>query len=418
MEDTLNRNGKLIAGVDGGIRANYNEDTFDKELYGSIFTGYAYKNFGLYYRFETDQAFQNDTIYFGSTGKLQNPIYYRTSEAYLKWDIMNVSLFVGRSGINCGIMNEPSLILSDNPLSYDRGGMIFTNRVLRFTTFISRLDDMFGYDIRDSIPNYSWNKRYFSVHRFEISVTPKIEFAFTETMLYGGEDQNILFQYINPVNFFYLSKLGERKGYEEDYANALASFELYYKPVKKITFYGQFLIDDMDFTQELREQYPDRLGFTGKLVLSDLWPGSQIFMTYNRISNWTYNSFYTLGNYTFYGQSLGYPKHGDENIILGFDYFSLYPFIVSIHGKWERERNQDLQSPFIAEKTEFPIGTPQQCISGDLKITFFPKTFLTAGLDLQYIKYSNFENNEGGQKKFFNLKFNIKATGILELLNR
>ncbi len=418
FEDTLNRDGKLIAGIEGGIRGNYNKDDMDKELYGSVFAGYAYKNFGLYYRFEADEAFQDDTLYFGSTGKLENPIYYRTSEAYLKWDIKNVSLFIGRSGFNCGIMNESSLILSDNPLSYDRVGLIFSNRVLKFTTSISRLEDIYGYDIRDSIPTNTWNKRYLAMHRFEVSITRKIEFAFTETMLFGGEDQNILFQYINPANFFYLAKLGERKGYEEDYANAFASFELYYKPVKKVTIYGQFLIDDMDFTEELREQYPDRLGFSGKMVLSDLWPGSQVFLTYNRISNWTYNSFYTFGNYTFYGKSLGYPKHGAENISLGFDCFRFSPFMVSLLGKWERERSQDLQSPFIAEKTEFPIEIAQQSVSADINVTFFPKTFLTASLNLQYIQYSNFEHLEGNNEGFFNLMFNLKATGIFQLPGR
>jgi hypothetical protein len=384
--DSLNQYGKLIAGADAGIRVNYAQNKWNKQLFGSAFAGYAFKNFGLFYRLEADEAYKNDSAYFGSKGKLENPIYYRTSEAYLKWDIKNVSLFIGRSGINCGIMNEPSLILSDNPLSYDRIGLIFTNRVLKFTTFLSRLDDIYGYDVRDSIPEYSWNKRYLAIHRFEISITRKIEFAFTETMLFGGKDQNVLFQYINPANIFYISKLGERKGYEEGDANAFASFELYYKPIKKLTLYGQFLIDDIDFTKDLRELGPSRLGFSGKAVVSDLWPGSQVFLTYNRISNWTYNSFYTFGNYIYYGRSLGYPKNGDENLTLGMDVFRFSPVMTSLQFKWEQERKQDLEEPFIAEKTDFPIPVAQQSMGVDLNITYFPITYVTASIDLQYIQ--------------------------------
>jgi hypothetical protein len=143
------------------------------------------------------------------------------------------------------------------------------------------------------------------MHRFEIAITPKIEIAFTETMLFGGENQNVIFQYINPVNFFYLSKLGERKGLEEDFGNSATSLEVFYKPISKVTLFGQFLLDDMDFTKALRAKYPDRIGFSAKIVLSDLWPRSQIYLKYNRISNWTYNSFYTWGNYIYYGRSLG-----------------------------------------------------------------------------------------------------------------
>jgi hypothetical protein len=416
--DSMNQYGKLIAGADAGYRGNYEQEKWSDEFYGSPFASFGYRNFGLFYRFEADQAFKSDSAYFGSTGKLENPIYYRTAEAYLKWDIKNVSLFIGRSPINCGIMNEPSLILSDNPLSYDRIGLIFTNRALKFTTFLSRLDDIYGFDIRDSIPVYAWNKRYLAMHRFEISVTRKIEFAFTETMLFGGEDQNVLFQYINPANIFYISKLGERKGYEEGDANAFASFEVYYKPIKKLTLFGQFLIDDMDFTKELREQFPDRIGFSGKMVISDLWPGSQVFLTYNRISNWTYNSFYTFGNYIYYGKGLGYPKNGDENLTLGMDVFRFAPVMSSLQVKWEREREQDLQGPYIAEKTEFPIGIAQQSMGVDLNITYFPITYMTASLDLQYIQYANFEHVEGNDKGFFNIMFKLKATGILTLLNK
>ena len=418
VADSLNRYGKLIAGVEAGFRGNFEQDEWKDEFFGSAFASYGYRNFGLYYRFEADEAFKTDTFYFGSSGKLDNPIYYRTAEAYFKWDIKNVSLFIGRSGLNCGIMNEPSLIVSDNPLSYDRAGLVFSNRVLRFTTFISRLDDIYGYDVRDSISTYSWNKRYLAMHRFEISITPKIEFAFTETMLFGGEDQNILFQYINPVNIFYMSKQGERKGYEEGDANAFASFELYYKPIKKVTLYGQFMIDDMDFTKELRETYPDRIGISSKIIYSDPFPGLQLYLSYNRISNWTYNSFYTWGNYTFYGKSLGYPKNGAENVSLGLDCFRFAPVMASFLFKWEREREQDLQAPFIAEKTEFPIRISQQSVSTGINISYFPITYVTASLDLQYIQYSNYGHVDGIDKGFFNIMFRLKATGIFTLLDR
>lgn len=410
--DTLNENGRLIAGIEGGIRENYSQDELTNEFFGSLFTGYSYKNVGIFYRFTADEAYKLDTNYFGSTGKLEKPIFYHSSEAYFKWDIKNVSLFIGRSGINCGIMNEPGLIVSENPVSYDRIGLTFANKTIKFSTFISRLNDIYGYDVRDSVPDYNWDKRYFSMHRIEISASSKLEIALTETILYGGQNQNILYQYINPVNLFYLSKLAERKGYEEDYGNAFATLEVYYKPVKKITVYTQFLIDDMDFTKDLREQYPDRLGVSGKLIFSDPWPGYQFSLLYNRISNWTYNSFYTLGNYTFYGKSIGYPKHGVEKISFEVFSFKYSPFLVGLTSNWEKQRSQDLESPFIAEKTSFPVGIAQQKASFTMKVVYSPLTYLSASFDLEYAHYSNFEHVQGYGKDFMNIFVTIKASGI------
>lgn len=416
--DTTNKYGKLIASVDGGIRLSQENDDFNKRLFGSAFVSYGYRNFGIFHRFEADESYKYDTLYFGTSGKNQNPVFTRASDSYLKWNAKNLSFFIGRLNRNFGMINEPGLLISDNPFSYDHAGLEFSNGIFKFTTFFTRLEDIYGYDIRDSIQNIAWNKRYLSMHRFEFSILKNLEFAFSETILYGGENQDIQFQYVNPANIYFFSKMSDRKGYEEQDANALMSFEAYYKPVKKLTLFAQFLIDDIDFKKELRDINPDRLGISSKIIWSDPFPGSQVYITYNRINNWTYNSFYTWGNYTFYGKSLGYPKHGAENVSLGMDCFRFSPVMASLQFKWERERSQDLQSPFIAEKTEFPIGIAQQSVSADINITYFPKTYLTASLDMQYIQYSNFGHVDGIEKGFFNIMFKLKATGILRLLDR
>ena len=100
------------------------------------------------------------------------------------------------------------------------------------------------------------------------------------------------------------------------------------------------------------------------------------------------------------------------------DCFTFAPVMASFLFKWERERAQDLQAPFIAVKSEFPIGIAQQSVSADLNFTYFPITYFTANLDLQYVQYSNFEHVEGSSKGFFNIMLNLKATGILELLKK
>jgi len=416
--DTSVSHGKLYAGATLGDRITGVENEWNNYLFGNLFAGYNYKNAGLFYKHNVDQKYADDSVYFGSTGKITDKVIGRASEAYIQWNLKNLRFFMGRMNRNFGIINEPGLLLSDNPYSYDHIGLGFSNDLLNYTFLFTRLNDIYGFDIRDSLQNYSWNRRYLSVHRFELSILKNLEFAFTEGILFGGKDQSVRFQYINPVNIFFFSKMSDRKSYEEQNANAYMSFEIFYKPVRKVTLFGQLFIDDIDLKKELRDQFPDRLGWSAKAIYSDPFPGSQLSLKYNRISNWTYNSFYTWGNYTFYGKSLGYPMNGAENLTFSINYFRLTPFIFSLDLKASRQRKQDLDAAFIAEKTKFPIGTASKSFSSLLHITFFPKTYLIADLSFEYITYQNYENIEMNNKSFFNLLFTLKAFGIIDILNR
>jgi len=416
-QDSLLRNGRIVGGAEVGSRIINVDNNFSNNFFGNAFLSYSYKNLGFYYRFDADEAFKNDEDYFGGTGKLEKPLSARTGIAYVQWDSKFITLLAGRMSQNYGISNEPGLLLSSNPFSYDQIGLQITNRLFKFSSFFSRLEDIYGYDIRDSVTTPYWNKRYMSVHRLEFSFSQKLNLAISESVIFGGINQSILFQYINPINIFYISKLSDRKGYEENDANVLMSIELLFRPVKKITIFTQFLIDDMDFTRELREQYPDRLGFSGKFVYSDPFPGSQVYLKYNRISNWTYSSFYNWGNYTFYGKSLGYPKNGVENLTIGLDVFRFSPFIIRLLAKKEREREQDLKSPFIAEKTSFPMGIPQKSSSILAEVIWFPKTWFHAYVGTEYIQYSNFQHNSGNNNSFLNFYFTVKFIGLFKLMN-
>jgi|WetSurSiteA1Bulk_404760.scaffolds.fasta_scaffold00253_3 hypothetical protein len=415
-QDTLQRYGKLVGDAEVGSRIINNNNNFDNYFFSNISLAYSYKNLGFYYRFDADEAFRNDTNYFGGTGKLEKPLSYRTGIAYLQWESKFITLFVGRMSQNFGILNEPGLLLSSNPFSYDYVGLQFTNRLLKFSYLFTRLEDIYGYDIRDSITTPYWNKRYLSVHRLELSLSQKLKLAFSGSVIYGGKNQQILFQYLNPVNIFYISKLSDRKGYEEGDANVLVSFELLYKPVKKISIFTQFLIDDMDFTKDLRKQYPDRIGLSSKFVYSDPFPGAQIYLRYNRISNWTYNSFYNWGNYIYYGKSLGYPKNGVENITFGLDVFRFSPFILKLFIDADKERQQDLESPFIAKKTSFPIGIPQKSSSVHAEAVWFPKSWIYASLMTEYVQYKNYQSISGNHNSFLNFYLTVRLTGLFTVM--
>ena len=409
--------GNLLLGADAGGRlSKVNEGKLGAEGFGGVYAGYGFKNFGLFHNFNIDQAYGNDTSAFGTNGKLNNPNIGRSNAAYAQVDFKGMNVFVGRMRRNFGVMGEQGLMVSDNAHSFDHFAFTFTNRALKFTTMFGRLDDLYGYDIRDTSLAYAWYKRYFSSHRFEVAVLKNLEIVFSESVVYGGTDQGALLQYINPANFFYFSKMIDRKGYVDDKVNALMSLEFYYKPWKRVTVYGSFLIDDIDFVKSLRDSFPDRLGWTGKVIFSDPFPGSQLTLTYNRVSNWTYNSFYTWGNYTYFNSSLGYGKNGVENIKLGFDVFRFKPFILGLRVMGERERKQDMSAAFGGYKSEFPMGVSQNVIQSALDVTYFPWRYLQAGLSVEYVHATNFNHVSGDSRDFVNIYFKLKGVGIFSIV--
>lgn len=409
--------GSLYIGSGIGAFASAGSDTMDFSPFGHFKSQYLFRDVSTAFHIRADNSYKYDTDYFGNAvGKLQYPIRTRTVESYIGYEKPYGNFFIGRVSRNFGLINEPSLILSSNAHSFDHALFSIQNNRLKFTALHARLHDVFGYDVRTEEEEDSyWNKRYLAFHRLELSLADNLKLAFSESMLYGGKNQQPMYQYLNPINVFFIAKLGDRQGYEEGNGNALSSVELFYKPRHNLTFFGQFLIDDMDFTKELRERYPDRIGFSGKFILSDPIPGSQMYLTYNRVSNWTYNSFYTFGNYVSYGRSLGFPMHGYEGLAIGFDVFPKIMYQVSLALSCERYRNQDLKSPFIADKTSFPIGIDQRDTSLMLKLVHLPFTWLFVSLENKLSIINNAEHVNGRQRTSFSSSLVFSIDGLWKI---
>lgn len=407
--------GNLTIGVEPGNRNISNKKINANDFFGSGFASYTWRNIGFYSSVTIDEAYKRDSLYFGSTGKLENKVFSRSNESYLQWENKNFVLFAGRINRNYGLVGENSLILSGEAFSFDHLAFTFRNSFLKYTGILGRLNDIYGYDIRDTVSNYQWSKRFLTIHRFEVSLSEKVEFAFTDVILFGGKDASPQFQYLNPVSFLFMSKMSDRKGYEETNANALMCFDIYFKPTNNLTLYSQFLIDDMDFTKSLRAVFPDRVGYTTKAIYTDLFPESQFSLSYNKTSNWTYNSFYTWGNYTYYGKSIGCPRNGTENIKLGFESFNFFPFMLGFEIMAEQYRSQVLDAPFIGVKTDFPIGIPEKTVSMKLNTTFIPNSFISVNFSTEFVSYNNYGFVESQKRTFLNVFLSIKMQGIFRV---
>lgn len=412
-------NGKLILGIDGSTFFNYTDSSYIDNYRANIFGSYNYRNFLFYFSYNANSNFIQDSLYFDSVGKFESKIFGRISNSYIKYNEKYFNIFYGRLSRNYGLNNTNSLIRSENPFSYDHFSFEMFNKVLKYSFSTTRLDDIFGYDVRqDTIPNYKWYKRFITFHRLEISLSKKLKIGVTESILFGGKNQTWIPMYINPANIFFLNKMSDRKGIEENDANAFMAFEFQYKPIKRFAIYTQFLIDDMDFTKNLRAIYPDRLGLYSKIVITDLIPKSIIYLDYSKISNWTYNSFYTFGNYTYYGKSMGFPKNGFEDISIGIDYFKIPKFILSLKAQYHQERLQDLDSPFIASKTKFPIGVSLNSLGIIFEVDYIPNINVSFNLRLEYLQNNNHQHILGNEQSLLNFYLGITVKDIYNIITK
>jgi len=353
----------------------------------------------------TDQYFKEDPYYFGYDSEAY---YGRMEDAYALSKYNSLSLFYGRIQRNLGFPNEKSLFLSDNAYSYDHCLIEYADNLLKYSFLFTRLEDIYGFDIRypDQLP--SWYKRYLSVHRVELNIFDNLKIGLSESVIYGGKSQKYIYAYLNPVVPFYLSKYNERTSNEENIANVNSAFEIYWKPSQKITWFSQLMVDDVDFKESNRKKYPERLGLFLKIISADLpFSGLQCYINYLRIDNWTYNSFYTWGNYIYHSKSLGYPKNRVESFKIGADYFGYSPFIFRTSVLYENSGVQQLDSAFVAKKTEFPLGIDQNAFSIEFITNYLPVRFIDTELSLRWTKYNNYKYIHKKHKSSF--EFSVSA---------
>ena len=390
----------------------------EKGAYINGGTGYLHKQFALRYQYTYDQSYAKDPLYFGTSGKLQKPNSSRSNEAYMEIRGKNISFMAGRLNRNFGIINESGLLLSGNAFSYDQLSFSYTNERLLFTTLFTRLEDLDAFDIRDAAPDTFKANRFLSVHRLELKINPNLHIGVTESVIFGGRDAFPQLKYISPSSIFFLSKMNDRKNDLEGSANALMSIDILYKPSPKWTLYAQGLVDDVDFTKSLRAVYPDRVGVLAKLIMSDPFPASQLSVTYTKLSNWTYNSFYTWGNYTYYGKGIGHPQHGVERIELNFNHFGYSTLMLKGKLGYERYRKQDLAAPFIAQKTIFPIGVPVRNFFVGGSLQWFPNRHVLLGAEMQLNSIRNFDHILAPLKQTFEGAVSVKLIGISNLIDK
>lgn len=161
------------------------------------------------------------------------------NNAYLAVGNRAIRAISGRGQVEWGNGTLGNMIIGNTLPYHDYFSLTFTG------------SDKFSYQLLSSFFSHSINKenstndrkplnglRFFLGHRFEFTLLQgKLFLAINDAMMYQSKDNYLDLRILNPMFFLH-------NGYMAGNSNSLASLEIEYSPIKNLSLYAQFALDD------------------------------------------------------------------------------------------------------------------------------------------------------------------------------
>lgn len=377
-------------------RVQYHDDVVNRlRLDGSLY--WTLPKFTFMNRTSVDQNYKYDPLFAGDLTESDSWIYGRVEEAYADYYSEYFSIRIGRTSNNWGPPEFPSLILSDNPYSYDHFLASVYYKSLKLSLIFARLEDLDAKTYVNPDSTVKNARKYFVGHRLDWRLSDRFQLGFTEMAIYGGPERVFEPAFLNPMNFYYALQRNDQIP-----ISGIWALDMFYKPAQRWTVYTQFLLDDIivnnDPGMDDRAQYPDRLGLM--VSLRNAAGGFNNSVTYVRIWNRTYQSKETWENWHFRELGLGYPVAGAEEIRMKSDLWIAFPFYFSTEIIYGRYGAVSLTDLYPLEKETFPLKpvTENMVVRFKSRYLFSPSTRF--GIEIEYFDkpghYMNRINNGKG----------------------
>jgi hypothetical protein len=274
-----------------------------------------YKAFFTRQVIDVDSRFGNDPQY---PWLFDRGIAARISEAYLQYSFNYGFFRVGRLDRNWGPFADRSLILSNDPYSYDGVEFGLHSSFFEFRHFFAAFpDNGMSLDL-----DTTGTHRYLTAHSLNILLGRFGTVGITETVVFGRKTGIPDLQYVNPLSVYFVTNCnGEGDG------NLMEAFQWNLHPfVDNVSFRGQLLIDDFQVDSKgPGNDKPNTWGTDLGVFWSNFLPTAlshEFSLEYRFLSRWVYTvSDDNTANgqrYTYLGKSLGYPTDDGDSVNLSF----------------------------------------------------------------------------------------------------
>ncbi|MEQ6120077.1 hypothetical protein [Reichenbachiella sp. MALMAid0571] len=202
-----------------------------------------------------------------------------------------------------------SMLLSDISASYPFIKIQTKIWKLQYTNLYAELTADAPYTATGSLGTKEFPKKFMTLHHLSINVSKKLNLGIFESVIFHRGDSTgtaIEFNYLNPVIFY--STIEQQTGSPD---NALLGFDFKWNAKKGVSFYGQFILDEL-IVGELKSgrgwwgnKYAYQLG--GKYYDAFKIPHLDLQAEYNYARPFTYSHESIFTNYTQYRQPLAHP---------------------------------------------------------------------------------------------------------------
>ncbi|MBL7996219.1 hypothetical protein JNM05_12690 [bacterium] len=371
LKSTNNNVVSATAKASFGTVNDYRNNHFESDFFVNPEINYSMEHLAVSLRGRIDNGLLNDPTY---SGRKTDWIAARLEDGYGSLQFGQLDLFVGRVAHNWAPFLDRSLILSDNPYTYDQIGLNFETKHIAFHSVFAKLNPV--------VYGAPYANRYFSAHRLDLKFNNGINLGFSETVVYGGPNQPIEFSYMNPFSIFMNAQTNEGKE-----ANENLAFD-FFIPLRPLNFKGQILIDDLildgpDDPAPNRKTSSDRLGFLFAVQGIDfLVQNAHWTLQYENIGSYTYNvkQKRPWQSYTYEGRGLGNEANDRESWSLNFKYFPMPKWIFDLDATYAKLGERNLASNDFDDSTfvklSFPSGVVEKTVAASLGALYRHNQFI------------------------------------------
>lgn len=248
---------------------------------------------------------------------------YDSFEGYLRYATTSdwLAITAGRESMKMGTGYLDNLLLSNkNSAPFDYVKIDLAYKKLKYSFYHSSIT---GADSTGS----QLSSKYLVMHRLEVGplFNNTFKFGFSEMLVYSNVPVN--FAFLNPLSFLTSADLNtEIPGKNSN--NTLIGIDFQLFPVKKLSFQGTLLIDDLNFGSLGKsgvESNDNKFGYQGGLNWQDAFIVKNLSFVYEytRIGPFVYSHRDINNSYSSWGQPLGHalqPNSDEHAVKLSYDF--------------------------------------------------------------------------------------------------
>jgi hypothetical protein len=346
-----------------------------------------YRGLSVRQTLHADRRYDYDQLYPASRDRFTRG---RIEEAYLQYDWKYGFVRFGRLMRNWGPFIDRSLVLSDNPYTYDAFEWQVHSSLFEFRhLFAAFASNRHFIDSADNLPG-----RFLAAHALNVMFKKWVTIGIIETMVFRRADGFPDLQYVNPFSVYSVTNTNQ-----EGEGNLMLGFHWNVHPgIENLSFRGQLALDDFQVDhKQVTDKEPSHWGLDAGIYWRDALPMSMHHLLkagYQRRSEWIYTVTDQDRNegegYTYLSKGLGAPRNDGDSVWAGFSIIGKKWWIGSAGISYARQGEKTDTSrwhdsnpiglPYDYRQNRFPSGTVQSTITFSLDAAAYYKDYADARL--------------------------------------